>query len=450
VSDKFTGCVNSKGAFMFYDKKIETLPRTELAELQLERLQMTLNRVDRSVAFYKAKFNEHAIDIGKIRSLSDLTLLPFTTKEDLSQSYPYGLFAVPLKDIVRIHSTAGTAGKPLVTGYTRSDIRNWSALVARLLTATGVTDHDLAMVAFNYSLFTGGLGFHYGAELLGASVVPASESSDIRKQFAIMKDYKTTVLASTPNYALKLIHGMNAHKLSTEGLSLRIGLFGAEPWTEAARGRIEDGLKIHAYDSYGISEILGPGISGECVQKNGLHIQEDHFLVEIIHPETGKEVQDGDEGEVVITTLTKEGFPLIRYRTGDKARILSGNCPCGRSFKRMGRVMGRTDDLIIVRGVKLHPSQIAEVLREVEKETPHWQAIIDQKDGMDELELKVGISEETIQFDQVRKLEKLKSDIVKQIRKELDISAKVSFVEPQSLQKDGTRNTHRVLDLRIR
>jgi len=433
---------------MYYNAKIETLPREELEQLQIERLQSTLNRVYRNVAFYKGFFDTQKIDIGKIKRVSDLQAFPFTTKEDLNKSYPYDMFAVPLKDIVRIHTSSGTTGRPIVVGYTKNDIRHWSELVARLLFAGGITEHDLVMVAFNYSLFTGGLGFHYGAELIGASVVPASESSDIRRQIQVMKDYKTTALVSTPNYALKLIHGMKEMGMHPEELFLKNGLFGAEPWSEKVRGRIEEDLRITAYDNYGISEVMGPGISGECVHKNGLHISEDHFLVEVIDPATLKNLPAGSEGELVITTLAKEGFPLIRYRTGDRASLLEGGCACGRTLARMSRVSGRTDDVIIIRGVKLTPARIEEVLFEVEKVTPRYQVVIDQKNGIDEMEIKVEISDKMPFFDEVKRLEHLKADISKHIHKELSLTAKITFVEPDSLKTEPGKKGGRVKDLR--
>jgi phenylacetate-CoA ligase len=433
---------------MFYNQKMETLPREELEQLQIERLQSTLNRVYRNVAFYKNLFDSQKIDISRIQSVSDLRRLPFTTKEDLNKSYPYDMFAVPLKDIVRIHTTSGTTGRPVVVGYTKNDIRHWSELVARLLFAGGVTEHDLVMVAFNYSLFTGGLGFHYGAELIGASVVPASESSDIRKQIQIMKDYKTTALVSTPNYALKLIRGMKEMGVRHEELFLKAGLFGAETWSENVRGEIEASLGITAFDNYGISEVMGPGISGECAHKNGLHVNEDHFIVEVINPKTLEEVAEGTEGELAITTLTKEGFPLIRFRTGDRASLLSGPCACSRTFARMSRVSGRTDDVIIVRGVALTPARIEEALFEVEKVTPHYQVVIDQKNGVDEMEIKVEVSEKLPFFDEVKRLEHLKADIAKHVHKELNLTAKISFVEPNSLRTEPGRKESRVKDLR--
>jgi phenylacetate-CoA ligase len=431
-----------------YNPKSESIQRDELEQLQYERLQTTLNRVTRNVTFYRELFDANKIVPEKIKTIRDISGLPFTTKEDLAKSYPYGMFAVPLKDIVRIHSTSGTTGQPIAMGYTRNDIRRWSELVARVLTAAGVTEHDLVMVAFHYSLFTGGLGFHYGAELLGASVIPASESSDLKKQFPLMKDFKTTAIAATPSYALKLIHAMKEAGVHPETLHLKRGVFGAEPWNDAMRRQIEESLHIDAYDSYGISEIMGPGISGECVHKNGLHIQEDHFLVEVIDPATLSPLPAGVEGELVITTLQKEGFPLVRYRTGDRASLMEGACACGRTFRRMTRISGRTDDMLVIRGIKFFPSQIEAALAEVEKITPHYQVVIDHRDGADILELRVEISDKIPFFDEVKKLEKLKSDITVQVRNALNISAEVHFVEPNSLADEPGKKTQRVVDKR--
>ncbi len=433
---------------MYYNKKYETLPREELEQLQIERLQSTLNRVYRNVAFYKNLFDSNKINIEDIRSIADLRRIPFTIKEDLNKSYPYDMFAVPLKDIVRIHTTSGTTGRPIVVGYTKNDIRHWSELVARLLYAGGITEHDTVMVAFNYSLFTGGLGFHYGAELVGASVVPASESSDIKKQIMIMKDYKTTALVSTPDYALKIIRGMKEMGIHHERLFLKNGLFGAEPWSEKVRLQIENELGINAFDSYGISEVMGPGISGECSHKNGLHINEDHFIVEVIDPVTEEKLSGGIEGELCITTLTKEGFPLIRYRTGDRASLMEGVCPCGRTFTRMSRVRARTDDVIIVRGIKFTPLRIEEALSYVAKVTPRYKVVIDRKNDIDEIEIKVEMSDSMPSLDMVKDLEKLKGDIGKHIHKELGLTAKISFVEPDSLKQGPGMKYVRINDLR--
>jgi len=355
---------------MIYQQSCETMPRDELEQLQIERLQMTLNRVYRNVAFYRKGFDAAGVDIGKIRSVGDLKELPFTTKEDLHASYPYDMFAVPLKDIVRIHSSSGTTGRPIVVGYTKNDIQHWSALTARVLTAAGITEHDFVQIAFEYSLFTGGLGFHYGAERIGASVIPSSASGNIQKQLYIMKDYKTSALLSTPSFAITIASNLREMGIHPESLNLRVGIFGAEPWSDAIRARIEDELRLDAYDSYGLSEIMGPGVSGECAHKCGLHVNEDHFIVEVIDPATGAPLGYGAEGELVFTTITKEGVPLIRYRTGDLGTLTGGTCECGRTFARMSRVSRRIDDMIIVRGVKIVPRQIEEILLRVEGARP--------------------------------------------------------------------------------
>ena len=411
---------------MILEPAMETLSRDDLEQLQIERLQTTLNRVYRNVAFYRKQFDTHRIIPDNVASLSDLANLPFTTKADLNQAYPYDMFAVPLKDIVRIHSTSGTTGRALVVGYTRNDIRHWSTLVARLLTSAGVTEHDFIQIAYHYSLFTGGLGFHYGAEHLGASVVPSSENSDLSKQLTLMKDFKITALASTPNYALKLARVMQEMNIHPDRLHLKRAVLGAEPWSEKQRQEIESRLHIDAYDNYGISEVMGPGMAGECREKNGLHINEDHF----------------------ITTLTKEGFPLIRYRTGDLAALYERSCPCGRTTLRMSRIAGRTDNLIIFKGSKLMPEQIGDLLLSVQGLTPHYQIILETKNLVEEMEVKVEISENLPGFDEIRKLEAMKSDIAKTIKHHLNILPRISLVEPNSLKPLPGQKEKRVIDNR--
>jgi len=358
------------------------------------------------------------------------------------------MFAVPLRDIVRIHTTSGATGRPIVMGYTKNDLCHWAELVARSLSAAGINEHDFVQVAFSYSLFTGGLGFHYGAELIGASVIPSSESADMRKQITVMKDYKVTALVSTPTYALKLAHELREMGVHPEELHLKNGVFGAEPWNQTMREQIEERLHINAFDNYGISEVLGPGIAAECECKNGLHVNEDHFIAEIIDPKTLEPVSEGVQGEVVLTTITKEGFPLVRYRTGDLASLMPGACACGRTFRRLSRVSGRTDDLIIIKGMKFFPSQIEEVLHTVEKITPHYQVVISRNDGLDEMELRVEMSDKIPFFDEIRKLEELKADISRHIKQELNITAKVIFVEPGSFIHEPGKKAKRVIDRR--
>ncbi len=420
---------------MFYDEKIETLARDELRQVQIERLQSTLNRVYRNVAFYRQRFDVHAVNIESIKSLEALRELPFTTRDDLRDSYPYDMFAVPLREIVRIHSTVGTTGRPVVVGYTKNDVRHWTECTARLLAAAGITAHDVVQIAFSYTLFTGGFGFHQGAEHLGATVIPSSSTTSPRKQITIMRDYKTTALVSTPSYALTLSSALEELGVHPERLHVRVGLFGAQPWSESLRSRLEERLHISAIDSYGLSEIMGPGVAGECQVKQGLHINEDHFIVEVIDPHSLQPVAPGGEGELVFTTLTKEGFPLIRYRTGDVTSLNEEPCECGRTFLRMAKVTGRTDDQIFFEGVGIFPSQIEEILLEIEGTTPHFQIVLDREDGVDTLEIRVEVTERIPAMDEVRILEKLRAAIVKRIKDDLDVPAKVTFVEPRSLDR---------------
>ena len=355
---------------MILEKEFETLPRDELEQLQVERLQSTLYRVYRYVSFYKQSFDSHGVNIEAIKSIKDLAKLPFTTKEDLRKSYPYDMFAVPLRDILRIHSTSGTTGKPIIVGYTKNDLRHWTSCTARLLAAAGVDEHDVVQIAFPFNLFTGGFGFHQGAEQIGASVIPSSTSPP-EKQIMIMRDFKTTVLLCAPSYAVNIASTLGEFQVHAESLNLKVGLFGAEPWGENLRSQLEEGLHIDALDNYGLTEVIGPGVAGECQYKNGLHINEDHFVVEVIDPKTLEPLPLGQEGELVFTTITKEGFPLIRYRTGDISALIEEPCACGRSTRRMRRVSGRTDDLIFIKGQKVFPSQIEEILLEAEGTAPH-------------------------------------------------------------------------------
>jgi len=325
---------------MYWEQENERMEREELQQLQLERLQATLHRVYMNVPFYRKKFDELGIDPDGFKSLSDLRNLPFTSKHDLMDNYPYGLFAVPLREVVRIHASSGTTGMSTVVGYTKNDIKTWSNLVARILTAGGITKDDVVQIAFGYGLFTGGFGLHYGAERIGASVIPIS-SGNTRRQVKIMQDFKTTALVCTPSYALLIADGISEAGINVNSLSLKYGLFGAEPWSEGMRQEIQQRLKIAATDNYGLSEVMGPGVAGECLERNGLHINEDHFLAEVIDPHTLQPVPPGEVGELVITTLTKEAFPVIRFRTRDLTRLITEPCPCGRTLAKMGKVMGR-------------------------------------------------------------------------------------------------------------
>jgi phenylacetate-CoA ligase len=435
---------------MIYNAKSETLARDDINQLQIERLQSTLNRVYRNVAFYRQMFDENKINIEKIKTHNDLTLIPFTTRDDLRKSYPYGMFAVPLRDIVRIHSTSGTTGMPIVVGYTKNDLRNWSECAARLLSASGVSEHDTIQIAFKYDLFTGGFGFHQGAELIGASVVPASTVHP-EKQVMIMKDYKTSVLACTPSFGLHVGAMLEEKKIHPEELYLRIGVFGAEPWSESVRERLESYLHVKAFDTYGLTEVIGPGVAGECELHRGLHVNEDHFILEIINPTTLSHVNPGDEGELVFTTITKEGFPLIRYRTGDIAALLGKEkCSCGRTFLRISRITGRTDDMIFFEGVKLFPSQIEEMLLAIKGTAPHYEIILDRDNGNDTFELRVEVRQEVISIDKPKNLEELRDKIAKKIDEFFGINAKVTLVEPKTLMKFTDGKVKRVFDRRNR
>lgn len=432
---------------MIYNQKYETMPREELEQLQIERLQSTLNRVGRNVAFYRDAFERDGIDIEKIRSIGDIRNLPFTTKDDLRKSYPYGMFAVPLRDIVRIHSTAGRTGLPIAIGYTSNDIQNWSEQVARVLAAAGVSDHDFVQIAFDYNMFTGGFGLHYGAERLGASVIPSSQASSTERQIHIMKDYKSTVLLSTPGYALGIAGSLRGMGIHPEELNLKIGLFGAEPWGESTRAKIEEGLRITAYNIYGVNEMMGPGVSGECTMKNGLHVNEDHYIIEIVDPKNGEPLPAGAEGELVITTITREGFPLIRYRTGDLSSMIEGTCSCGRTTRRMRRVSARTDDMVVVNGVSILPAHVRELLKRARGVEPDFQIVIDSVGGSETLELRVAVSDSMFN-DEVKKLLELRSGMAAMLEQELGLAAKVTFVERDTLRAETGGAVRLVVDNR--
>jgi phenylacetate-CoA ligase len=418
---------------MYWQPESECMEREELMQLQLERLESTLSRVYRNVPFYRKKFDEIRFDPDDLRSLDDLRRLPFTTKNDLRENYPYGLFAVPLREVVRVHASSGTTGMSTVVGYTRNDIKTWSNLVARILTAGGITKDDVIQIAFNYGLFTGAFGLHYGAERIGASVIPIS-SGNTKRQIKIMQDFKTTALVGTPSYAMLIADTIMEMGINPNSLSLKYGLFGAEPWSDAMRKELEQKLKIIATDNYGLSEVMGPGVAGECLERNGLHIAEDHFLVELINPETLEPVEPGEVGELVITTLTKEAFPVIRYRTRDLTRLIMDPCPCGRTMRRMSRVLGRTDDMLIIRGVNVFPQQIEKVLFEIEGVAPHYQIIIDRKGALDETTVNVEVSESMF-FDEMKKQNELKETIKKRLASELGISVEVKLVEKKTLER---------------
>ena len=417
---------------MIWDRRYECLEREEIEQLQLERLQSTLNRVYRNVSFYKKRFDLLRILPDQIQTIKDLSQFPLTAKEDLRESYPYGMFALPLREVVRIHSSSGVTGKPTVTGYTRNDLHHWSQLTARVLAAGGVTKDDVVQITFKYGLYTGAFGLHHGAELIGASVIPMS-TGNTTKQVRIMQDYKTTALVGTPSYALLLARHMETQGIDPKSFSLKLGLFGGEPCPESMRREIEERLFINATDNYGVSEVMGPGVSAECKCKNGLHIYEDHFIPEIIDPQTLQVLPPGAEGELVLTTLSKEAFPLIRYRTRDITSLDYSPCPCGRTLVRMKKVLGRTDDIVIIKGVKVFPSQVESILMEVEGVEPRYQIIADRVEGMDTLEVKVEMNERVFS-DEIKNLQNTALQIERKLRETVGVSAKVKLVAPDSLE----------------
>ena len=429
----------------YWNEPKECMTKEDKDQLQLERLQETLSRAYHNVPHYRRLFQKHGIDPDDVQSLSDLANLPFTYKTDLRDNYPYDMFAVSLSEVVRIHSSSGTTGKPTVVGYTRRDLNTWSELMARALTSGGATRHDVIQNAYGYGLFTGGLGFHYGGEKIGASIIPISGGNTDR-QVMIMKDYGSTILACTPSYALFLAETLEDLGIKPEELKLKFGIFGAEPWSENMRREIETRLKIKALDIYGLSEIIGPGVAVECLEQKGLHVMEDHFIVEVIDPATGEVLPEGESGELVFTSLTKEALPIIRYRTGDISRIIPEPCACGRTLRRIGRIQGRTDDMLIIRGVNVFPSQIEHVLLQMGDVQPHYQLIVDRIGQLDQLEVHVEVSE-TFLFDEVRALEETASRIRSRIESLLGISVKVRLVEPKTLPRSEGK-AKRVIDNR--
>jgi phenylacetate-CoA ligase len=431
---------------MIWDEEFETLPREALEALQLKRLQNVVERVYATVPFYRRKFEEAGIKPSHIKSLNDLKFLPFTTKADLRDNYPFGLFAVPMEQVVRIHASSGTTGKQTVVGYTRRDINTWAELMARSLAAAGTQKNDIIHNAYGYGLFTGGLGVHYGAEKLGASVIPISGGNS-KRQIIIMQDFGSTVLTCTPSYALYLAETAAEMGVDIKKLKLRIGIFGAEPWSERMREEIERKLGLQAIDIYGLSEVMGPGVSIECIEaKRGLHIFEDHFLPEIIDPQTGEVLPYGERGELVFTTLTKEAFPLIRYRTRDISVLYPEPCKCGRTHVRMERVSGRSDDMLIIRGVNVFPSQIESVLMNIEGVEPHYLIIVDRQGALDTLEVQVEVQERFFS-DEIKNLQAMEKRIADDIKDLLGVTADVKLVQPKSLQRSEGK-AQRVIDRR--
>ena len=431
---------------MIYDEEFETLPREALEAIQLKRLQRVVEKVYATVPFYKKAFDEKGIKPDDIRHLEDLQKLPFTMKQDLRDNYPFAMFATPMQNVVRIHASSGTTGKPTVVGYTRRDIDTWSELMARTLAAAGTHKGDIVHNAYGYGLFTGGLGFHYGAERLGASVIPVS-GGNTKRQVLLMKDFGPTVLTCTPSYALRLAEVADDEGVDFKSLKFKVGVFGAEPWSENMRWEIEKKLGLDAVDIFGLSEIIGPGVAVECVEaKQGLHIFEDHFIPEVIDPETGQVLPYGEPGELVFTTLTKEAFPLIRYRTRDLSMLYREPCKCGRTLVRMGRITGRSDDMLIIRGVNVFPSQIESVLMARKDVAPYYLLIIERKGRMDSLGVDVEINEDVFSGD-VKDLQPKEREIEKDIKDMLGVSCKVRLVASKTIQRSEGK-AERVIDKR--
>ncbi|HQO35288.1 MAG TPA: phenylacetate--CoA ligase [bacterium] len=430
---------------MIWNQEMECLPREERRALQLYRLRRTLRRVYETIPAYRRKFDEAGMKPDDLKHLEDLQKFPFTSKDDLRDNYPFGLFAVPLKDVVRIHSSSGTTGKPVVVGYTREDVDLWAETIARTICCAGGGPDDIIQVAYGYGLFTGGLGLHYGAEKIGATVIPIS-GGNTKRQVMLFEDFGVTMLACTPSYSLCIAEMMDEMKVDRSKLKLKAGVFGAEPWSNSMRNEIEERMGLKAYDIYGLSEIIGPGVSSECEYQDGLHICDDHFIPEIVNPDTGEVLPEGEKGELVFTCITKQAFPTIRFRTRDISRLTTEPCRCGRTATRMERTSGRTDDMLIIRGVNVFPSQIESVLMEIEETEPHYLIVVDKRGSMDELEIRVEVREQ-IFSDEVRKLEELQHKIRKEIESVLGISAVVRLVEPKTIERSMGK-AKRVVDRR--
>jgi phenylacetate-CoA ligase len=428
-----------------WNRHFESMDRNGIKHIQGERLRETVERVYFNVPYYRNKMQEAGIGPESIQTIDDIIKLPFTTKSDLRDTYPFGLFAVPMSEIVRVHASSGTTGKPTVVGYTRNDISTWSEVMARTLTSAGANRNDFIQVAYGYGLFTGGLGLHYGGEKIGASVIPISGGNTVR-QIQLMHDFGSTVLACTPSYALFLAEAIEESGIKREELKLRVGVFGAEPWTENMRREIEDKLRIKAIDIYGLSEVIGPGVASECLVQEGLHINEDHFYPEIIDPKTLQVLPEGSMGELVFSTLTKEGLPLIRYRTRDLTRLKYEKCKCGRTMVRMEKCLGRSDDMLIIRGVNLFPSQVESVLLEMSEIKPHYLLIVDRVNNLDTLELKVEVDEAFFQ-DKISQLESLRQKLQNNLENALGLGIKVTLVEPKIIERSEGKSK-RVIDKR--
>jgi phenylacetate-CoA ligase len=430
---------------MIWNKEIECMSRTDMRTLQGERLKELVNRVYNNVGFYRRRMDEMGVKPSDIHTIDDIVKLPFTYKTDLRDHYPFNLFAVPMKEIVRIHASSGTTGKPTTVGYTKNDIENWREVLARCLAMAGITADDVMQVSYGYGLFTGGLGVHYGAETVGCSVIPVS-GGNTRRQLQLMSDFGSTVLACTPSYALHLADAMEENGYSLQDIKLKTGIFGAEPWTENMRLELEKKWGIKAFDIYGLSEIMGPGVANDCSQHTGLHVHEDHFFPEIVHPDTKQPVKDGEEGELVFTTLTKEGIPLLRYNTRDLSTLYREKCECGRTTVRMKKITGRSDDMLIIRGVNLFPSQIEHVLLEMGETSAHYMLYVDKVNNLDTLELQVELDESKM-VDTIRDLQNLSRKIEHALNSAIGLSVKVTLVEPKTIVRSEGKAV-RVIDNR--
>ncbi len=431
---------------MIWDKAAECRSRSEMEAIQLQRLQELVTRLYIRVPFYRRKFDEAGIKPQDIANLSDIAKIPFTTKQELRETYPYGLLAVDESEIVEVHTSSGTTGTPVVGAYTHKDIETWSQSMARTLAMAGAGPGDVVQNAYGYGLFTGGLGVHYGARKLGANVIPIS-AGNTKRQLMIMRDFGTTLLTCTPSYSLFLSEVAHEEGIDFKSLPLRSGCFGAEPWSDNMRVEIENKLALKAHDIYGLTEIIGPGVSSECEVQDGLHVNEDFFYPEIINPETGEVLPLGEKGELVFTTLTKEGTPILRYRTRDITYLYKEPCSCGRTTVKMHRLLGRTDDMLIIRGVNIFPSQIEEVLMRIEETQPHYQIVVDRGDThLDEVEIHVEV-EESFFSDETRVLERIRGKIAAEIRSSLGIGAVIKLVEPKSIQRSEGK-AKRVIDKR--
>jgi len=428
-----------------WNKKVECMNKKDMHALQSERLISLVHRVYNHVPFYRKKMNEMGLKPSDIQSIDDIVKLPFTYKNDLRDNYPFNLFAVPMHDIVRVHASSGTTGKPTTVGYTKTDIENWKEVVARCLTMAGIGKEDIMQISYGYGLFTGGLGVHYGAEAVGCSVIPIS-GGNTRRQLQLMSDFGSTVLACTPSYALHLADALSENGYSLNDMKLKTGVFGAEPWTENMRIELEKKWGIKAHDIYGLSEIMGPGVATDCAYHAGLHIHEDHFYPEIVHPQTKESLPEGTEGELVFTTLTKEGIPLLRYNTRDLSTLNHQPCTCGRTSVRMKKITGRSDDMLIIRGVNLFPSQIEHVLLEMGETSAHYMLYVDRANNLDTLELKVEL-DETQLTDTIRDLQNLSRKIEQALNSAIGLHVKVTLVEPKTIARSEGKAV-RVVDNR--